>query len=191
MEETLGRYWWAVALRGAAAVIFGLIALIWPKITLLALVVVFGVYVLVDGISALASAFGGRARVGSRGWLIVEGIAGILAGIFTLLWPHITTLVLLWFIAFWAIFTGILEIIAAVQMRREIIGEWLLVLAGVVSVLFGILLFALPGTGAVALVYLIGVYAIVFGIVYLLLGFRLRRLGGGATAGGAHRPATA
>jgi uncharacterized membrane protein HdeD (DUF308 family) len=191
MVETLSRYWWAVALRGAAALIFGVVALIWPHITLLVLVALFGVYALVDGVSALASAFGGRGRAGSRGWLIVEGIVGILAGIFAFAWPGVTTLVLLWFIGFWAIVTGVIEIMEAVRLRREIRGEWLLILAGALSVLFGILLFALPATGALALVFLIGWYAIVFGVTYLALGFRLRRMRGGATAAGAGRPATA
>jgi uncharacterized membrane protein HdeD (DUF308 family) len=190
MLETLSRYWWVVALRGAAAVIFGLIALIWPGITLLALVILFGAYALVDGVGALIAAFGGRGRTGGRGWLIVEGIAGIVVAIVTFFWPDVTTLVLLWFIAAWALVTGVLEIVAAIQLRREIQGEWLLILSGALSVLFGLLLIVVPGTGALALVYLIGAYAIVFGIVLLTLAFRVRRLGGGATAG-SHRPATA
>lgn len=192
MLQTLSRSWWAVALRGAAAVIFGLIALIWPGITVLVLVALFGAYALVDGVTALGSAiFGSRGPTGGRGWLVVEGITGILVGVLTFAWPGTTTLVLLWLIAAWALVTGVLEIVAAIQLRREIRGEWRLILSGGLSVLLGILLVALPATGALALVYLIGAYAIVFGVVLLGLGLRLRRLHREATVAGSHRPATA
>lgn len=192
MLQALSRYWWAVALRGAAAVIFGLIALIWPGITVLVLVALFGAYALVDGVTALGSTiFGSRGPTGGRGWLVVEGITGILVGVLTFAWPGTTTLVLLWLIAAWALVTGVLEIVAAIQLRREIRGEWRLILSGGLSVLFGILLAALPATGALALVYLIGAYAIVFGVVLLGLGLRLRRLRRENTVAGSHRPATA
>src|SRR4051812_32809674 len=122
MLEILSRYWWAVVLRGVAGVLFGLLALIWPQITLWALVVLFGAYALVDGVITLVTAFGGnRERAGSsRGWLIVEGIAGIVIGILTFVWPGVTALALLWLIAAWALVTGVLEIIAAVRLRREL-----------------------------------------------------------------------
>jgi uncharacterized membrane protein HdeD (DUF308 family) len=191
MLELLTRYWWAVALRGAAAVIFGLVALIWPGITLLVLVLLFGAYAIVDGLFALGTAvFGGSSAAGRRVWLVVEGVVGILAGIVTFLWPDITTLVLLFMIAAWAILTGVLEIVAAIRLRREMKGEWLLALGGVLSVVFGILLVAWPATGALAVVFLIGIYAIVFGVALLALALRLRQLRHRGTLPGA-TPATA
>jgi uncharacterized membrane protein HdeD (DUF308 family) len=145
MLEVITRYWWAVVLRGVAALIFGLVALIWPQITLLALVIVFGAYAVVDGVLALGSAIaGGKTIAGSRGRLAVEGVLGIVAGVVAFVWPDITALALLWLIAFWALVTGILEIVAAVRLRREIQGEWLLAVSGALSVLFGILLVVCP-----------------------------------------------
>jgi uncharacterized membrane protein HdeD (DUF308 family) len=192
MLLTLTRYWWAVVLRGVAAVLFGLMALIWPGITVIVLVALFGAYALVDGIVGLGTAvFGGRER-GRRGWLVVEGIAGVLAGIFTFAWPGVTALVLLWLIAAWALVTGVLEIVAAVRLRREMKGEWLLALSGVLSVLFGILLAVWPAAGALSVVFVIGIYAIVFGVALVGLGLRLRRLRRDTgTVPAPHRPATA
>jgi uncharacterized membrane protein HdeD (DUF308 family) len=178
--------------RGAAALIFGLLALIWPHLTVLVLVLLFGAYAIVDGIFALGSAiFGGRSVEGRRPWLVVEGIAGIVAGILTFIWPTVTTLVLLYLIAFWAIVTGILEIMAAVRLRREIRGEWLLALAGVLSVLFGVLLIIWPATGALAVIWLIATYAIVFGVAMIALGLRLRALRQRTSIPGSRRPAAA
>jgi uncharacterized membrane protein HdeD (DUF308 family) len=195
MLDTLARYWWTVALRGAVAILFGLLALIWPTITALALVLLFGAYVLVDGVLALGSAlFGGRAAGldgRSRAWLVVEGIAGVGIGIITFIWPQATTLVLLWLIAAWAIVTGVIEIVAAVRLRREIRGEWLLALAGVLSVGFGLLLAIWPAAGALTLIVLIGAYAIVFGAVLIGLAMRLRRMRPDAARLDSIRPATA
>jgi uncharacterized membrane protein HdeD (DUF308 family) len=192
MLETLTRHWWAVVLRGVAAVLFGLMALIWPGITLLVLVALFGAYALVDGLFALGSAiFGGGNTAGSRVWLAVEGVAGIVAGIMTFFWPGITTLVLLWLIAAWALVTGVFEIVAAIRLRREIQGEWLLALSGALSVVFGIMLMVWPAAGALALVILIGLYAILFGVVLIWLGLRLRRRRAEQPAAGDHQPATA
>src|SRR5688572_4697716 len=137
MLEYFSRYWWAVALRGALAVVFGVVAWIWPDITVRALVLLFGFYALVDGLLALAL-------------LLVEGIAGIAAGIVSFVWPGITALVLLYLIAAWAIATGVLEVVVAIWLRRELRGEWLLALVGVVSVLFGVFLVLRPSEGAVA-----------------------------------------
>lgn len=177
MLDNLVRNWWAAVLRGIAAILFGILALIWPGLTVLALVWLFGAYVLVDGIFALGAAlFGGLRTAGRRGWLVVEGIAGIIAGILTFAWPGVTTLVLLWLVAAWALVTGVLEIAAAIMLRREIEGEWLLAISGVLSVLFGILLAVWPATGALALVVIIGAYAIAFGAVLVVLGLRMRRL---------------
>jgi uncharacterized membrane protein HdeD (DUF308 family) len=157
-------------------VLFGLMALILPSITLIVLVALFGAYVLVDGVIALGTAiFGDRSTTGRRGWLVVEGIAGIVTGILTFAWPGVTALVLLWLLAGWALVTSVLEIVAAVRPRREIQGEWLLALSGALSVLFGILLVAWPAAGALTVVFLIGAYAIVFGAVHVGLGLRHRQ----------------
>jgi uncharacterized membrane protein HdeD (DUF308 family) len=180
MLEYLARYWWSVALRGVLAVVFGVIALIWPDITLRALVLLYGFYALVDGLLALAALLvGGNLVRGRRGWLVVEGVAGIAAGVIAFLWPGITALVLLYLIAAWAIATGVLEIAVAVWLRRELRGEWLLALGGVVSVVFGIFLIVRPGEGAIAVVWALGLFAILFGVALIGLGLRLRRLGGG------------
>jgi uncharacterized membrane protein HdeD (DUF308 family) len=177
MLEYLSRYWWTLVVRGALAVVFGLAALIWPEITLRVLVLLFGFYAVVDGLLALAAVLvGGRLVSGRRGWLVFQGIVGIAAGVFTFLWPGITALVLLYLIAAWAIVTGLLEVAAAIILRRELRGEWLLALGGIVSVAFGIFLAVRPGEGAIAVVWVIGLYAIVFGVALVALGARLRQL---------------
>jgi uncharacterized membrane protein HdeD (DUF308 family) len=193
MLETLARYWWVAAVRGVAAVLFGLLAVIWPEITVTALVLLFGAYAFVDGVLALGSAiFGDRSAMGRRPWLVLEGVVGVLTGIITFVWPGVTTLVLLWLIAAWLLVTGVLEFVAAVRLRREIQGEWLLAISGVLSVVFGLMLVIWPTTGAVAVVWLIGVYALVFGVAMIALALRLRKIHqGGAAATGAGRPATA
>jgi uncharacterized membrane protein HdeD (DUF308 family) len=169
---TLARYWWAVALRGLLAVLFGLAAFLWPGITLVSLVLLFGAYALVDGIFAIVAAF--RAR---EWWpLLLEGVAGIAAGVATFLWPGITALALLYLIAAWAIITGILEIVAAIRLRRVIENEWWLALGGVASIILGVVMVAAPGAGALGLVWAIGAYALLFGVIMIALGFRLRGL---------------
>ncbi|MGZ4650334.1 MAG: HdeD family acid-resistance protein [Kineosporiaceae bacterium] len=187
MLETLTRHWWVLAVRGALAVLFGLLALIWPGITVLALVLLFGAYALVDGVMALYTALFDRGRPGGRGggWLVLEGVAGVLAAIGAVVWPGITALVLLYLIAAWALVTGVAEIVAAIRLRREIEREWLMILSGALSILFGLLAFIFPGAGALAVVWLIAAYAIAFGVVMLILGFRLQRHRIGTVAGGA------
>lgn len=174
--ELLARNWWALALRGVVAILFGLAAFVWPGLTLAVLVALFGAYALVDGIFALAAAV--RAvQQHNRWWpLLLVGVAGIAAGVLTFFYPGITAVALLVIIAAWAIVTGIFELITAIELRRHISGEWLLGLSGIASILFGILLIAQPGAGALALVWLIGIYAIVFGLLELGLAFRLRSM---------------
>lgn len=175
MIESLARNWWAVGIRGIAAIIFGVLAFIWPDITLIALALLFGAYALVDGVLSLVAAIRGVPRVAQGRWLLaLEGILGIAAGILAFIWPDITALVLLLLIGAWAIVTGVLEIIAAVRLRREIEGEWVLALAGLASIVFGALVFINPSAGALAVVWLIGAYAIIFGIALLVLAWRLR-----------------
>jgi uncharacterized membrane protein HdeD (DUF308 family) len=167
-------HWWAFALRGVAAIIFGILAFAWPGVTLAVLVLFWGAYALVDGILALVAAF--RTGHDHRWALLIEGVVGIGAGVATFLWPGLTALVLVYIIAFWALVTGVLEIMAAFRLRKVIQNEWWLVLSGALSVVFGIVLVAAPGAGALALVWVIGAYAVLFGIVLLALGFRLRTM---------------
>lgn len=169
----LSENWWALALRGLLALLFGLLVLLWPGPGLLALVFLFGAYAIVDG--ALAVVAGVRGTAGPRWLLVVEGVIGVLAGIVAFAWPGITALALLYVVAFWAVFGGIAEIASAVALRREIEDEWALALGGVLSIIFGVLLAVLPGVGLLSLVWLVGVYAIVFGIALIVLAFRVRR----------------
>lgn len=166
--------WWALLLRGIAAVAFGILAFVWPQITLTVLVFLWGAYALVDGIFAIAAGIKSYGK-NKRWWiLLLEGVLSAAAGVFAFVIPGITALILLILIASWAIVTGVFEIVAAIQLRKEIKGEWLLALAGVASILFGVLLFLNPGAGALAVVWLIGAYAIVFGALLIALGLRLR-----------------
>jgi uncharacterized membrane protein HdeD (DUF308 family) len=168
----LARHWWVIGLRGLAAIIFGILAFVWPGMTLAVLVLLFGAYALVDGILDIIVAVRGDAP--HRVMLVVEGVVGILAGLAAFAWPGLTALVLLYIIAFWAIVTGVLEIVEAIRLRRAISNEWALIIGGVLSVLFGIVLLAAPGTGALAVVFIIGAYAVIFGIALLGLAWRLR-----------------
>src|ERR1700730_13001508 len=171
MLHLLARHWWALALRGVFAVLFGLLTFLIPGITLLTLVLLFGAYAILDGIFDIVSA----VRAPGRHWpLVLEGVVGIIIGILTFLWPGITTMVLLYLIAFWAIFTGVLEIVAGIRLREVIANERFLILMGVLSVLFGFLILIFPGAGALAIVFLIWAYAVVFGIILIILAFRLR-----------------
>lgn len=169
--------WWSLLLRGFVALLFGLLTFIWPEISLTALVFLFGAYALVDGLFTIIAA--AKAPEGYSHWwaLLIEGVFSLVAALLAFIWPGITALVLLYLIAAWAVVTGIFEIITAVRLRKVISGEWLLALSGVVSVLFGLLLFAWPGAGALAVLWLIGAYAIVFGLLLVALGLRLRRRG--------------
>ncbi len=174
---TLARSWWLLALRGLAAVLFGLLAFIWPGATLITLVWLFGAFAFVNGILSFALAANAPKGYPRFGSLILGGLLGILAGLLTFVMPGITALGLLILIASWALVTGILEIIAAIKLRKEIDNEWLLILAGLASVAFGVILLLQPAAGALVLVWWIGAYALVFGILLFLLAFRVRRWG--------------
>jgi uncharacterized membrane protein HdeD (DUF308 family) len=173
--EHLGRHWAWIAIRGALAVLFGIIALLWPGITLAALVLVWGAYALVDGVVALVTAFKVR-DFGRPMWpfLMVGGLS-IAAGVLTFIWPGLTALALLLLIAVWAVLTGIFQIVAAIRLRKEINNEWMLGLSGALSVAFGLLMIASPGAGALAVVWVIAFYAIFFGILLIAVGFKVRR----------------
>jgi uncharacterized membrane protein HdeD (DUF308 family) len=172
--DILGKSWWALTLRGVAAIIFGILAIALPGVTLLVLVTLFGAYAFVDGIFSLIAAF--RAAEHHLHWmaLVAEGVLGILVGIITFFHPALTATVFVIFIAVWAVITGVLELVAAVRLRREIAGEILLVLSGIVSVVFGVLLFIAPLRGALAVVWILGIYALIFGALMVGLSLRLR-----------------
>jgi uncharacterized membrane protein HdeD (DUF308 family) len=172
MLHALARNWWAVLIRGIAAVIFGLLAFFWPGITGLSLVIVFGAYAFVDGVFALVAAI--RAAEAHERWvpLLIEGIIGLIIGAITFFETGLAAAALYYTIAAWALLTGIFEIVAAIQMRKLIQNEWLLILGGVASIAFSVLLVIYPLAGFVTVIYLIGAYAIVFGV--LLIGFSLR-----------------
>jgi uncharacterized membrane protein HdeD (DUF308 family) len=184
--EQLGRNWGWIALRGVAAVIFGVLSFAWPGATLLVLVLLWGAYALVEGIAALIAAFRVRDRGRPMWSFVLIGILGVLVGVLTFLWPGVTALMLLMFIAVWAFFMGIFQIAAAVRLRKEIEHEWLLGLSGVLSVLFGAVMMAAPAEGALAVIWVIAAYAVVFGILLIALAFRLksRAAGGGVGAAG-------
>ena len=172
--DTLARNWWLLLLRGIFGIIFGVLTFFWPEISLVALVLLFGAFAFADGVFALINGIRER-RANDRWWLLIlHGLMGIGAGVVTLVWPGISALALLYVIAAWALVTGALEIAAAIRLRKVIEGEWLLALSGIASVLLGILLFVFPGPGALAVVLWIGAYALVSGVLLIVLAFRLR-----------------
>ncbi|MBR1296635.1 HdeD family acid-resistance protein [Bradyrhizobium sp. AUGA SZCCT0042] len=174
MVHALAKNWWLLLLRGIAAIIFGLLAFAWPGLTLVTLILFYGAFALVDGAFAVVAAITGGAP-GSRWWLAIIGLLGIVAGLVTFMMPGLTAVVLLYFIAGWAIATGVLQIIGAVKLRKEIDNEWLLILGGIISVLFGVSMMLAPGAGALALVWVIGAYSVVIGTIFVALALRLRK----------------
>jgi uncharacterized membrane protein HdeD (DUF308 family) len=175
MLEHLARHWWMLTVRGVLAVLFGVIALIWPGITLLVLAIVFGAYAFVDGAFAAAAAV--RAKGDERIPLILGAVAGLLIGIVTFVWPGATLFALTILVGAWALVTGVFQVIAAIRLRREIQGEWLHLLTGLVSVLFGLMVLFWPVSGAVAVAWLIGIYAIIFGVLLISASLRVRKGG--------------
>lgn len=176
-SEQVARSWSLLMLRGLAAIGFGLLAWTRPDITIRGLVFVFGVYVLVDGVLAVFTALSGRYEQNGRWVLLFGGVIGIGVGIMTFVSPHVTALALLFYIAVWAVVEGVLEIFLAISLRRQVEGEWRLIFAGIVSVVFGGLLMARPGAGALAMLWMIAAYAVGFGILLVMLSFKLRDFG--------------
>jgi uncharacterized membrane protein HdeD (DUF308 family) len=174
LGSILSRNWWLTLLRGLVAIGFGILVFAKPQISLQVLVYLFGVYALVDGILGVSLAVEARKAVDSWGVLLLWGLLGIGVGILAFWRPDITALGLLYYIALWAIATGVLEIAAAVRLRAVIKNEWLLILAGLVSVAFGVWLIARPDTGALAVLYAIGFYAILFGVLIVFFAFKIR-----------------
>ncbi len=172
MLKTLADSWWTFAVRGVVALLFGIVVLSYPVLTVFVLIMFFGVYVLIDGVTAIAMGIGGKKRPA----YLLLGLISIAAGLFAVARPGATALALLWLIGLWALVRGIGEIMAAIQIRKEVEGEWAIALSGVISVLFGLFVLARPGAGALALVWLIAIYAFTSGLLKLMLGFKLRRV---------------
>jgi len=180
MLEVLSRYWWAFIARGVLAIVFGVLAYAWPAITLEVLIIVFGAYAFFDGVFLLIKAMGGWKARDDRWLLLFEGLLGVGIGVITFFAPGVTAIGLLFYIAAWSLTTGILEIVGAIRMRKEIKGEIWWILSGLASIAFAVILLIFPGVGILGLVWLLGAYAIVFGIILIALGIRIRT----------HRPAT-
>src|SRR5262245_45737376 len=176
MFNLITQNWWAIALRGLVAMMFGIAAFAWPGITLWMLVALFGAYALINGIFAVIEAFG-RDVSRERGWARpFDGVVGILISIVTLTWPGMTAMGLLYLIAFWAIVTGVFEIITAIRLRHEIRGEWIMALIAILSMAFGFLLVAFPAQGALSVILIIGAFAFALGALMIALAFKLRSL---------------
>jgi len=182
MATLSGMNWWALALRGVIAILFAILTFVVPGLTLAAIVLLFGAYALIDGVFALISAVRAAHGHGRWGAFLIEGIVGVIAGIVTLAAPAVTLAFLIYVVAGWAVITGVLEIMAAMRLRRHVTGEWLLILTGIVSIIFGAAIFAAPIVGAIAITWWLGVYALIFGALTLTLAFRLKTLHGAALA---------
>jgi uncharacterized membrane protein HdeD (DUF308 family) len=169
MNNSLSQHWWIIALRALFAILFGVLAFMLPGVTLRVLILFFGAFALVDGIWAVVHGI-------SQKWLslFLEGLIGIAAGVFAFLWPGITAFVLIYIIAAWAVITGVLEIGAAIRLRKAIKGEWFMALGGIISIIFGVLVATHPRLGALAIIWIVGTYAIVFGVLFMILAFRFR-----------------
>ena len=174
MTIVLAKNWWSLVIRGLVGIMLGLITLAWPRITFDALVLLFGAYALIDGSLGIAGAWQAAGSGERWGALLLEGLAGIAAAAITIIWPAITALALVYIIGAWAIVTGVFEIAAAVRLRQHIAHEWLLGLSGFASILFGVLVMAVPLAGALAIALWVGAYAFISGILLVALGLRLR-----------------
>ena len=176
MIETLRRHWWVPVIRGIAAIVFGIIAFAYPGLTIATLVLFFGAWVLIDGIFRVVGAIGHHGSDPDWGWHLVIGILGIIVGLLTFHAPQVTALALVIYIAAWALMIGATEIAFAIKLRHEIKGEWFLILMGLASIVFAVLLLWNPIAGAAAVIWLIAWYAVVLGILAIFFGFRLRSL---------------
>jgi len=174
LELLTGRWWWMLV-RGIVAILFGLAAFFLPGVTLLALIYMFGVFAIVDGVTLLV--FGRRAGM-KWYWSALAGLVSIAAGVVAIAWPGISAVALVWVIAFWAILNGFFQVLTAIEIRKEVEGEWVLFLAGVLAILFGVILLFRPGAGALAVLWLIGTFAILLGILMIILSFKLKGLQG-------------
>lgn len=169
--------WWLVLIRGILAVLFGVVALVWPGITVWALVVVFGIYAIVDGVVLVYHSIRDRARLDGWGWWLAMGLVSIAAGIVALVWPAATALVVLYIIAFYAILFGVTGIIGALSFRKVPNSGWgWSLVAGILAVLLGVVLLIFPGSGIISLIWLLGIYAILFGVLLIVVAFQVRKV---------------
>jgi len=176
MHTLLAKYWWVLVVRGVMAILLGVFAFVWPLETVAALVLVFGAIALADGAFAVAAAIAGRRLTPDWWVLLLQGLLGIGIGVLTLLNPTVTAVALLIYIAVWAIGLGVLQVIAAVRLRHDISGEWWLAFSGIAGVAFGLLLLLRPAAGALAVLWLIGTFALVWGVMLAISGFDMHRL---------------
>ncbi len=174
MLEGLTRYWWAFLVRGLLAIVFGILIYVWPGISLAALIIIFGAYSFADGIFLVVKASGNWAVLDDRWLLLLVGLVGMGIGAITLFAPGVTSNSLLFYIAAWSLSTGFLEIAGAIRLRKEIRGEVWWILTGFASIVFAVLLMIFPGVGILSLLWLLGVYTIVFGVLLIALGIRVR-----------------
>lgn len=175
MLGLISKYWWVMLLRGALAIVFGIVAIVWPGLTLLGLVWLFGVYAIGDGAVEIWSGIQNRNRH-DRWWVeILIGLAGIVAGFLVIAWPGLSALALMYLIAAWMVVMGVFQIVYAIRVRKEIANEVWIILSGVLSVLLGLFFFAFPGDGAISLVWVIGIYAVFFGTLLVIFAFRARQ----------------
>ncbi|HEX7979909.1 MAG TPA: HdeD family acid-resistance protein [Gemmatimonadaceae bacterium] len=167
--------WWALALRGAVSILLGLVAITMPGLTIAAIVTVFGVYAIIEGVLAIMASIRGIREHDRWGWMMVEGVVGICAGLIAFFMPGVGALAIIWLIAAWAVLTGALEIAAGFRLRKIIEGEWLLILTGVLAIVLGFFMVSRPGMGVVLLTTWLGVWAILSGITLMVLAFRIKR----------------
>ena len=181
MLPTMSGNWWALAARGTAAVLIGLTAVAWPGLTLAVLIILYGAFAVVDGAFAIVA--GLRSTGGTRRWLLfAEGVLGLLAGLVALFWPGLTAVVVLYVFSFWAVFGGLMRILGAILLRREIDNEWTMALGGVLWILLGIVLAVLPGAGLLAIAWVIGVLTLAMGVTLIIQAFRVRGHGTGGSS---------
>lgn len=174
----LARHWWVFLIRGLVAVAFGLVALFYPTATLFTFILFYAVFSIVDGVFAVVSAIRGTEGLGPRWWLGLVGVLGIVAGVAAYFWPGLTALALLMVIGAWALVYGVVEIVGAIRLRKEIDNEWLLLIHGILAALFGLIVLVRPGAGALALISMIAAFALLSGLLLIFLSLRLRTLVG-------------
>ena len=172
MLDLLNRRWWWILVRGIAAILFGIYAFARPGMTLWALVILFAAYAIIEGAAMIV--FG--RKLGNWFWYALAGIVSCAAGVIAIAWPGITAMALLWVIGAWAILSGIFQVMAGWNIRKEVEGEWILFVGGALSILFGLMLFVRPGAGALSVVWLIGTFMILFGLLQVVLSFKLKGL---------------
>lgn len=176
LATVLSNNWWKLLLRGLVAIGFGVLTFMRPGITLAALVLTFGVYTLLDGVLAIWTAIAGRDHIEHWVVLVLGGLCSVGIGVLTFVAPGITEIALQFYIAFWAILVGMIGIIAGVRLRKEIAGEWALILSGLVAVAFGVFIIARPIMGALSILSILATFAIVYGILLSMLAFRVKGL---------------